>query len=719
MSEPDPKPPNVLPPLNEPNEFVKPNKKFDKSLRAKKTTRTINPDPKNTMKHSSLLKSSQVNVKRVTTRSSSKGDELDLDNEEMKEGRFEEAGMDIKDDVIKEDLVNDEGLGIKEIRGEVRKSMDVGKRLSGSVLNSNVSEMFSELSSVYLSKNNNKNNSSNETVPEIPIPFELNDFEGGKDSSIDSNLSNRSGVNVGMGDNVDKQGWGQDNVHAMKDVEMQDTSNVKKPVSFSRVMQGASFNGNNKLKLVSCAINNEGRKVVDMDSVIEEGSKKWGLTVVGHFVGFKMSYKEIVGHLKRMWRPYQLDEIIVNEGGLYFFKFKSEDGLQNVIENGLWLVDKKPFFCAKVGCRRYGRTSFARVLIEFDVANRIVDKVEIWYRSLNRTMELKVDYAWQPPVCSHCCFFGHSVKACNNRVLTKEEIAEQHEARVDGYNGRRGGYRSRGKGGISGRGMGGSRQMSNEKKYVPVGNNSKVKISVGEELQKQGKDLEEKNSEDRNVKFIDRRNFSTSNRFSTLVDEEEENRMNKWSWTDEMWEFYQGRVAKKRRGRDESGKGIDVEGVIEVEVSRDPSAHAAFMMQNNVSSPVDVAMASSMASFDQVMHFELKIISDKRKFFVYFIYGKFEPKDRLKLWVNLSDHLLFTDNQPWAILGDFNVIMYADEQSKGSIDNYHGVKEFRGCMELLDMEDLAMNGLCYTWVQKMKDPESCIMKKLDKIMGNC
>ncbi|GKG51440.1 hypothetical protein Tco_0541824, partial [Tanacetum coccineum] len=52
------------------------------------------------MKHSSLLKSSQVNVKRVTTRSSSKGDELDLDNEEMKEGRFEEAGMDIKDDVI-------------------------------------------------------------------------------------------------------------------------------------------------------------------------------------------------------------------------------------------------------------------------------------------------------------------------------------------------------------------------------------------------------------------------------------------------------------------------------------------------------------------------------------------------------------------------------------------------------------------------------------------
>ncbi|GKF24627.1 hypothetical protein Tco_0076949, partial [Tanacetum coccineum] len=166
MSGLKPKPPNVLPPLNEPNEFIKPNKKFDKSLRAKKPTRTMNLDPKNTMKHYSLLKSSQVNVKRVTTRSSSKGDELGLDNEEMEEGHFDEVGMDIKDDVIQEDLMNDEGLGIKDIRCEVGKSMDAGKRLSGSVLNSNVSEMFPELSSVYLSKNNNKNDSSTKTVPE-------------------------------------------------------------------------------------------------------------------------------------------------------------------------------------------------------------------------------------------------------------------------------------------------------------------------------------------------------------------------------------------------------------------------------------------------------------------------------------------------------------------------------------------------------------------------
>ncbi|GJQ98465.1 RNA-directed DNA polymerase, eukaryota, reverse transcriptase zinc-binding domain protein [Tanacetum coccineum] len=131
----------------------------------------------------------------------------------------------------------------------------------------------------------------------------------------------------------------------------------------------------------------------------------------------------------------------------------------------------------------------------------------------------------------------------------------------------------------------------------------------------------------------------------------------------------------------------------------------------------NVIDANLLASHDQVMHFEVRIINDKRKFFISFIYRENEPKDRLKLWEYISDHMKVVDNHPWAIMGDFNVIMYADEHSKGSIDNYHGVKEFRGCMEHLDMEDLAMNGFFFTWVPKMKDPENGIMKKLDKIMA--
>nr|GEW90266.1 hypothetical protein [Tanacetum cinerariifolium] len=538
MSEPDPKPLNALPPLNETNEFVKPNKKSNKSLRAKKTTRTMNLDPKNTTKHSSLLKSSQVNVKRVTTRSSSKGDEMGLDNEEIEEGRFDEAGMEIRDDVAKEDLVNDEGLGIKEIRGEVGKSMDAGKGLSGSVL-------------------------------------------------------------IAIG---------------------------------------------------------------------------------------------------------------------------------------------------------YGRASFARVLIKVDVANRIVDKVEIW--SLNKTKELKVDYAWQPPVCSHCCVFGHSFKGCNNRFLSEEEKVKRNKAKAQasgesksnplgnrgwksihtrrfnkdgfdftskvpqqnapntssvsrGWNAGRGGYGSRGRGGMARRGFVNERKINSEKKYVSVSNNGKDKVSAVEDIQNQEENQKAKNNGDKNVKFITQMNFSTNNRYPVLADEEVENRVNeehvirvnidlafemevpicdeeiykwpidlqkyyidkyakmgksderklllnkirvlegdislrrndikikskkkltkvlcmKWkvrdlivkkqcaeveafilfdipltidvkeSCTDEMVEFYQQRIAENGHDRDVVGKDINFEGSMKDEVDRDDSTHVVFMTQNNVSSSVDAAMACTL-----------------------------------------------------------------------------------------------------------------------------
>ena len=45
----------------------------------------------------------------------------------------------------------------------------------------------------------------------------------------------------------------------------------------------------------------------------------------------------------------------------------------------------------------------------------------------------------------------------------------------------------------------------------------------------------------------------------------------------------------------------------------------------------DIIEANLLSSIGQVMHFEVKVISDKRKFFVSFIYGDNEAKDRLGL----------------------------------------------------------------------------------------
>ncbi|PWA91064.1 zinc knuckle CX2CX4HX4C [Artemisia annua] len=127
----------------------------------------------------------------------------------------------------------------------------------------------------------------------------------------------------------------------------------------------------------------------------------------------------------------------------------------------------------------YGRANFARVLVKVDASNDLVDSIEVCYRSLGKSMMLDVEYAWVPPMCSHCKVFGHSFEKCGNRIITQEEVMKRNENKNvtekgatkvmgdsnnnvsqnnietsygrGGYNGR-GGYYGRGRGVMSGRG---------------------------------------------------------------------------------------------------------------------------------------------------------------------------------------------------------------------------------------------------------------------------
>ncbi|GKC32324.1 RNA-directed DNA polymerase, eukaryota, reverse transcriptase zinc-binding domain protein [Tanacetum coccineum] len=627
--------------------------------------------------------------------------------------------------------------------------------------------------------------------------------------------------------------------------------------------------------MVPCAIS-EGRLMVEMDPLIEEGSKKWGLTV-----------RWVAGICLNKPEPTRLPLWVkIFNVPLEAWNVEGISRIASRIGTPI-IMDKLTTAMCQKG---YGRASFARVLIEVDAAKGIVDTVEIWYRGLNRKMELKVDYAWQPPMCSYCCVFGHSFKSCNSRTLSKEEKAKRLEAKDqtnikngntqstqnvnvndrwqsvpnrsnfrsdtenghsqaqqtnpngvrfgrNGFNFGRGGYISRGRGGMSrGEGFNGV-QVNEEKRYVPVKNNEKNKASDMEGIQNQENGKSKKNDQDSKVKHIAQRNFSASNRYSILADEnteEEDDNLNElqviWemnksgkiallknkikilkgdistskrsidfntqkkdnesvveemddaikdSWSHEMIEFYKASIDEDMQNENEYVKRMKTDDAMDDEVGEDLSAHAGFMTQNMVSNIVDATMANMvrnddaikflisenklnmcaiietrlkekivnsvcdsvfwnwlwlnnsmdsnkgcrivvgwdsnvieatlLSSSDQTMHFEVKLIQDKKRFYISFIYGENEGKDRLKLWENLCDHLLVTNGEPWAILGDFNAILSPDEHSKGIANVSHGIREFRSCIESLDMEDLAMNGLFFTWVQKKKDPKSGFM----------
>ncbi|PWA42018.1 Phytosulfokine [Artemisia annua] len=162
--------------------------------------------------------------------------------------------------------------------------------------------------------------------------------------------------------------------------------------------------------------------------------------------------------------------------------------------------------------KAFGRASFARVLIEVDASTELVDNIEVCYKRLGRSMNLKVEYAWKPPLCTHCKVFGHELRTCKfKEAIVVDEIGKTknigvNEVKVDGnskrdeewqearkfnrnvastsraygqqrndYGMNRGGFNGRGRGGMQGRG-GMFQRSGNENynvKYVPVESSGK------------------------------------------------------------------------------------------------------------------------------------------------------------------------------------------------------------------------------------------------------
>ncbi|GKB74085.1 zinc knuckle CX2CX4HX4C containing protein [Tanacetum coccineum] len=109
----------------------------------------------------------------------------------------------------------------------------------------------------------------------------------------------------------------------------------------------------------------------------------------GNSNGSNVSNVDLLGEVKR--------------GGLYFFMFKYEDGLQSVIGNGPWLVDQKPLFVQRWGAGIcLNKLEPTRIPLWVKIyklpleawnveVNGIVDNIKIWYNSWNITMELRVE----------------------------------------------------------------------------------------------------------------------------------------------------------------------------------------------------------------------------------------------------------------------------------------------------------------------------------------
>ncbi|GKA03825.1 putative RNA-directed DNA polymerase, partial [Tanacetum coccineum] len=259
-----------------------------------------------------------------------------------------------------------------------------------------------------------------------------------------------------------------------------------------------SASGNNKLSRIPVRVNKDGNKVVDMDPVLEDGSKRWDLTLVGYVEGMNFVLEngpwlvEGKSLFVQKWeaglcmeKPEPTRVLIwvrIMNVPLEAWNSNGISRLASSIGNPIIMDRITASMCEKA----YGRASFARVLIEVDATKELPDSIEICYSKLGKSMKLR---GVSSGVEENGSGGWQDVRKSNRSGASTSNNVDQRFNNGYGF-GYRGGYNVRGRGGgggLSG-GRGGLYQKENNEgmgmKFVPVRNVGKrvdnVQVMEGE-----------------------------------------------------------------------------------------------------------------------------------------------------------------------------------------------------------------------------------------------
>ncbi|GJY58684.1 zinc knuckle CX2CX4HX4C containing protein [Tanacetum coccineum] len=148
-------------------------------------------------------------------------------------------------------------------------------------------------------------------------------------------------------------------------------------------------------------------------------------------------------YARNNWAKYGLTRLMMNDKGFLFFKFDSNKGLEDVLENGPWMIRNSPIIlkkwttntslfkeelthiqvCIKIhDMPLQGRSSFSCCLIEVKADKVLKESITMGIPMLEGTGFSKetvcVQYEWKPPRCDQCKIFGHVYDQCPKNAIT-------------------------------------------------------------------------------------------------------------------------------------------------------------------------------------------------------------------------------------------------------------------------------------------------------------
>nr|GEU79025.1 hypothetical protein [Tanacetum cinerariifolium] len=293
--------------------------------------------------------------------------------------------------------------------------------------------------------------------------------------------------NDDVGTDLETNAWDDRKINPMEDSSNGGSNNKH---SFAVVVSNES---NPKKVNFRAFFNSESME--DSDCVLPIASiqavkHKFENSLVGYFMGKSVTFPLIKNYITNTWSKFGFHKVMKDDDGFFFFKFASINGVEQVLEQGPWLIRNTPLILQKwspnmslskdkvtkvsvwvklrrvptVSYSKYGlsligsriqkpimldaftssmcidpwdRIGFACALIEVsaeaDLKHEVIMTVPYEDGTGCTKDRIKVEYEWKPPLCLDCHVFGHSPVQCPKRVVDAPITVEATDANNDGF----------------------------------------------------------------------------------------------------------------------------------------------------------------------------------------------------------------------------------------------------------------------------------------------
>ncbi|GKB06393.1 hypothetical protein Tco_0834626 [Tanacetum coccineum] len=490
-----------------------------------------------------------------------------------------------------------------------------------------------------------------------------------------------------------------------------------------------------------------------------DAQSKFSNSLVGFFVGKRVAFQLVQNYVTNTWAKFGFQKVMKDDDDVYYFKFTSMTGLEQVLEKGPWMIRNQPLiltkwspnmslskdkvtkvpvwvkihkvpvvaysedglsliatqigkpimldtFTSAMCAEPWGRIGFARALIEVTAEKELKQEVTMAVPIVEgdgHTMErMNIEYEWKPSRCRDCKIFGHADDQCPKRV--KEPVMETPTIQNDGFT-----------------------MVQNQKKKGKETTNTQTRHADGFKVNKNTPkhvwNIKSKKPVPKPTG--DSSKLVNTNPFEALNDMKSGNEMGEASGGKEET------ITVKDKENDTDSES-EVEEMSHVDINALASVCSKVFRNWEWTSNVnlcnkgcriilgwnkDVVDVVVMAQTDQAIHAKVIHRADQKAICCTFIYAGNDPRDRRVLWADLSLHKRVVRGLPWVLLGDFNVALNMEDISTGSSSMNSAMCDFKDCVRSIEVMDIHSTGLHFTWNQKPRGRNG-VLKKLDRIMGN-